>query len=123
MLRNVTVRIVLADDDRHVLDALRALLDGTADFSVVATASTAEAAVLACRTHAPDLAVLDIGMPGGGLTAARRLRDELPGIRVVVFTAHDDPELRREAHAVGVTDYLLKSGDEDVVEALREATA
>lgn len=118
-----SLRIVLADDDRQVLDALDELLGSTPGLEVVATATTAAAAMAACIEHEPDAVVLDVRMPGGGLSAARGVTETLPHTEVVVLTAHDTPELRSVAADAGVHAYLVKSQGEDVVRTLLRVAA
>lgn len=123
MGRATSFRVVLADDDPQVLDALHDLLGSTPGFEVVATATTAGAATAACLEHEPDLVVLDVRMPGGGLATARAVTEALPDTAVVVLTAHDTPELRSAAADAGAAAYLVKSQGEDVVRTLRRVAA
>jgi len=81
--------------------------------------STADDAVTACQQLHPHVAVLDVGMPGGGLDAARRLADT--EVTVLMLTANDSPVVRQQAAAAGVHDYLLKGGGDDLVQAVLEA--
>jgi DNA-binding NarL/FixJ family response regulator len=107
----VTVRIVLADDEHLVRAGLRTVLEREPDLEVVAEAGDGAAAVQAVRQSRPDVALLDVRMPGvDGIEATRRLTDD-PAVsaRVVVLTTFDDDELLVRALRAGAQGYLLKS--------------
>jgi DNA-binding NarL/FixJ family response regulator len=114
-------RIVLAEDDTLLAEALSRLLEPA--FEVVGTASDGDEAVRVALRSKPDLVLLDARMPrSSGFDAARRLRAELPGTRLVFLTAHQDPQLAAEAFRVGATAYILKdSTPEEFETALRSA--
>jgi two-component system, NarL family, response regulator NreC len=114
------LRILLADDHGVLRAGLRSFLDSQADMIVVAAAETAEDAVLMARESEPDLAMLDVRMPGGGLTAARVLHEELPKIRVLVLSQYDDSAYLRAALAAGAAGYALKrSPGPELLQAIR----
>jgi two-component system nitrate/nitrite response regulator NarL len=105
----MTIRIVIADDHRIILEGLEQLLRRERDFDVVATATTGESALEAIRSHEPDVAVLDVNMPeGDGLSVLRRVRAELPRIRVVLLTATLDDDQAVDAVQSGVHGIVLK---------------
>ena len=81
-----TIRVLLADDEPEVLDYLRILLP-LEGFEVVGTAVDAATAVELVESLHPDVALIDLGMPGGGLEAALRMRPLSPSTHVVVFSA------------------------------------
>jgi DNA-binding NarL/FixJ family response regulator len=118
MAAETAVRVLVADDQPHVLEALGELLGSTPGVEVVATATSAPTAVAASARHRPDTVVLDVRMPGGGLNAVREIRAALPDTQVVVLSAHDTPELRRDATAAGAGNYLVKGRGEDLVGAI-----
>jgi two-component system, NarL family, nitrate/nitrite response regulator NarL len=102
------IRIVVADDHPLFLDGLVATLSADEELEVVAVVGDAASAVEAVRRHGPDLALLDLGMPGGGLEAARRIAAASPGTRTVMLTSsenHDDLVAAMDAGARG---YVLK---------------
>ena len=111
-------RVVLADDEPRLLEALRELLESSGRIEVVAVAGSAIAAEEAGREHEPDAVVLDVHMPGGGLRAARRLRRLLPEARIVVFTADGSPAVHAAALAAGADAVLNKAEDSDLVAAV-----
>ncbi len=118
------IRIILADDHQILLDGLRRLIDSKGDMQVVATATDAAAAIEAVREHKPDVLVLDISMPGGGLEVARRVREmELP-TKIVVLTMYAEDRYVMEAVRLGAAGYVLKrSADKELIEAIRAVAA
>lgn len=111
-------RVVLADDEPRLLDALRALLESTGQIEVIALAESAGGAEHVAREHEPDAVVLDVHMPGGGLQAAERLRQLLPELRIVMLTADETPAVRAAASAAGADAVLSKAGDDDIAAAV-----
>jgi len=84
------IRVLLAEDQAMVRGALAALLGREKDIEVVAEVAQGNAVVEAALSSQPDVALLDIEMPGGsGLDAAQRLRTALPSCRVVILTTFD----------------------------------
>jgi len=114
-------RVVLAEDDTLLSEALSRLLEPA--FEVVGAAADGDEAVSVALRVRPDLVLLDARMPrSSGFEAARRLRAELPGARIVFLTAHQDPQLAAEAFHSGAVAYLLKdSTPEEFEAALRAA--
>lgn len=104
------IRILLADDENLIRDALAGLLGLEADLEVVATAASGTEAVAAGRKHTPDVAVLDLQMPGlDGIAAAEQLAREVPGCRSVIVTSHGRPGYLKKALAAGVAAFLPKT--------------
>lgn len=117
------IRVVLADDHHLVRTALRALLESAVGIDVIGEAEDGREAVRCIVRLRPDVAVLDIAMPGmNGLDAAEAVR-HLPGnVRIVILSMHDDPVLIRRALDSGVRGYLLKSSiGEELPSAIRAA--
>jgi DNA-binding NarL/FixJ family response regulator len=114
-------RIVLADDHPIVLDGLRNLLRAESDFELVGEAASGLAALKVIRDSKPDVAVLDISMPElNGIVLSRRLAGELPGLRILVLTLHEDRAYLNQAMEAGVRGYVLKrSAVENLVQAIR----
>ncbi|TXC95271.1 response regulator transcription factor [Streptomyces sp. ISID311] len=103
------IRVLLAEDQSMVREALAALLSLEADLDVVAQAARGDEVVPAARDHAVDVALLDIEMPGlSGLDAAAALRAALPGVKIVILTTFGRPGYLRRAMEAGADAFLVK---------------
>ncbi len=103
------VRVVLADDVAGIRQLVRALLEASGRFSVVAEAGTGREAIEAVAAHRPALLLLDLSMPDmDGFTALPDILRLEPAPLVVVLSAHSDPELRSAVLAAGASAYLDK---------------
>jgi len=102
------IRILVADDHPLFLDGLAATLGADEEMEVVATAGDASGAVRAAREHRPDLALLDVAMPGGGLEAARQIGSACPSTRVVMLTSSENQDDLSAALKAGAKGYVLK---------------
>ena len=90
-----TIRVVLGEDHALVRAGFRALLDGIAGVDVVAEAADGREALSVIASHLPDVAVLDITMPGlNGIQVIAQLHLEHPQVRVIVLSMHDNEEYR-----------------------------
>jgi len=118
------IRVVLADDHQILLAGMQRLIDSKSDMRVVATATDAASAIEATRTHRPDVLVLDISMPGGGLEVARRVREmELP-TKIVILTMYAEDRYVMEAVRLGAAGYVLKrAADKELIDAIRAVAA
>lgn len=118
------IRIVLADDHQILLAGLKRLIESKGDMEVVATATDATSAIEAARTQRPDVLVLDISMPGGGLEVARRVREmELP-TKIVILTMYAEDRYVMEAVRLGAAGYVLKrAADKELIDAIRAVAA
>jgi two-component system, NarL family, response regulator DevR len=118
------VRILIADDHAVVRAGLRALLERQGHFRVVAEASTGEEAVAKAQEHHPDVAVLDIRMPGlSGIEACRRIVEGVEGCRVIMLTSYAEDELLFAAVQAGASGYILKRiGDNELVQAVERVS-
>jgi len=114
-------RIVLADDHPIVLDGLRNLIRAEQDFELVGEAASGLSALKIIREQRPDVAVLDISMPElNGIVLCRRLAGEMPALRLLVLTLHEDRAYLNQALEAGVRGYVLKrSAVENLVQAIR----
>ncbi len=103
------LRVVLADDHTLVRAGIRALLEALGGVTVVGEAGTGHEVLDLVAQHAPDLVLLDIGMPGlSGLEVAQRLSKGHPRVRVVILSMHKDETYVVQALRAGVAGYLLK---------------
>jgi two-component system, NarL family, response regulator NreC len=123
--QRATIRVVIADDHSVVRRGLRQLLDGEADFEVVAEADDVDSARRYVRGHHPDVLVLDLNMPGeSSLEAIGGLREEFADTQIVVLTMRNEAAYARRALSDGVLGYVLKeAADRELVDAVRAAAA
>ena len=118
------LHLLLADDHTLVRAGLRALLDGMDNVATVIEAENGEQAVALALDHAPDIALLDITMPGlNGLQAAERIRAKVPHTRVIILSMHAAEEYVNRALAIGVSGYLLKDAATLELQAALDAGA
>ena len=105
----MTIGIVVADDHEVVRAGFAALLDTQPDFTVLGTAADGAEAVRACRDQSPDVALLDVRMPGmDGIEATRLLASTGSGTRVLILTTFDLDEYVYDALCAGASGFLLK---------------
>ena len=104
------IRVLLADDHRLILDALREAFSGVEGIEIVGTASDGRQVVpLITRTN-PDIVLLDMRMPEmDGLTCLDRIRKHNPSVKVVMLSAFDDPTRIRAALKRGASAYIVKT--------------
>jgi two-component system, NarL family, response regulator DesR len=121
----MSLRIMIAEDQTMVRQALVALLELESDIHVVAEAASGDEALAMARKHQPDVAVLDIEMPGpGGIEVARLLRaSDFPG-KIVIVTTFGRPGYLRAAMAAGASGFLLKDAPAaELAAAIRRVAA
>jgi len=105
----VSIRLLLADDQALVRGALAALLALEPDLDVVAEVARGDEVVPAAREHRPDVALLDVEMPGlDGIEATRALKADQPGVRVLIVTTFGRPGFLRRALQAGANGFVVK---------------
>ena len=108
-MTDAPIRVLVADDHAIVREGIRHVLLQEPGFEVIAEAATGDEALAQALEMRPDVAVLDITMPGrSGLEVAAALHDQLPDARVLILSMHDNPEYVLEAVRAGAHAYLLK---------------
>ncbi len=119
------IRLLLADDQALVRGALAALLSLESDLEVVAEVGRGDEVVAAAREHRPDVALLDVEMPGlDGIAATRALRDALPAVRVLIVTTFGRPGYVRRGLEAGAQGFVVKDTPaEQLAEAVRRVQA
>jgi DNA-binding NarL/FixJ family response regulator len=119
----VPTRIILADDHKLVRAGFRAMLKTLPDVEVIAEAENGRDALALIRQHVPDMALLDITMPGlTGLEVAARVSAEMPKVRVIILSMHTADEYIVQAVRAGIAGYLLKNAEPMELElAIRSA--
>ena len=117
----MTIRLLLADDQDLIRGALSALLELEPDFEVVASVDRGDKVVGAALAHRPDVALLDIEMPGlDGLAAAAVLTAQVPACRVVILTTFGRAGYLRRAMAAGAVGFVVKDAPpEALADAVR----
>ncbi|MFS8099033.1 response regulator transcription factor [Lentzea alba] len=119
------IRVLLVDDQPLIRSGFRALLDAEDDIEVVAEAADGEAGVLQARQHLPDIALIDVQMPGvDGIEATRRIAADpaLSGTHVVILTNYGLDEYVFDALKAGAAGFLVKDVlPEDFLHAVRVA--
>lgn len=118
------IRVLLAEDQSLVRGALTALLTLEGDIEVVAEVARGDEIVAAAERVRPDVALLDIELPGAdGLSVAAVLRDRLPDVRVIILTTFGRPGYLRRAMEAGAIGYVLKDAPASTLAtAIRRAT-
>ncbi|QFR02501.1 response regulator transcription factor [Streptomyces phaeolivaceus] len=116
-----SIRVLLAEDQGMTRGALALLLGMEADIQVVTQVGAGDAIVDAALIHRPDVALLDIELPGmSGLDAAAELRDQVPDCRVLILTTFGRPGNLRRAMDAGAAGFLVKDGPvEELARAIR----
>ena len=105
----MSIRLLIADDQALVRGALAALLDLESDLEVVAEVSRGDEVIEAAKVSKPDVALLDVEMPGlDGIEAAAALRSAVPGVRVLMVTTFGRPGYLRRAMEAGAAGFVVK---------------
>jgi two-component system response regulator DesR len=119
------IRVLLAEDQGMVRGALASLLGLEPDIKVVAQVARGDEVLAAARSVNPDVALLDIEMPGAtGLEALAELRDALPDCRILILTTFSRPGYLRRAMETGASGFLLKDAPaQELASAIRRAVA
>jgi len=119
------LRVVLVDDHAVVREGYRRLLERTSDIQVVAEAANGEDAYRLICEEQPDVAVLDISLPGlGGIEVTRRVISRLPNQKILMFSMHEDTVFSSRALQAGARGYVTKSAAPEVlIEAVRLVAA
>jgi len=115
------IRILLVDDHALVREGTRRLLETEKDVQVVAEASSGEEAVEVARSLQPDIAVMDIAMPGmGGIEATRAIKKYCPETAVLILSAYDDEPYLLALLDAGAAGFLLKNvHGQELIQAIR----
>jgi DNA-binding NarL/FixJ family response regulator len=116
------VKIAIVDDQRLFLDGISALLGSGGEVTVSALAQSGDEAIGLFKSECPDIALLDLSMPGrDGLDVLRQLREEFPALKVIMLTVHDDFTSIQECMNAGAQGYVLKiNGKDELLRAITE---
>lgn len=115
-----SLRVLLADDHPVVLAGMKALVSADAGLEVIGEARDGHTALRLATELRPDIAVIDISMPGlNGIHVAEMLRTACPDCKVLILTVHEDSSYLRQLLEVGVSGYVLKrSASEELIRAI-----
>jgi DNA-binding NarL/FixJ family response regulator len=116
------IRVLICDDQEVVREGLQAILKTVADLQVVGAASDGAEALELLPTTRPDVVLMDLKMPGmNGIQATRLIREQHPGVRVLVLTTYDADEWVFDAIRSGAAGYILKDTPrEGLVRAIQD---
>ena len=119
------IRLLCVDDHRIVREGIALILSREPGISVVATAATAEEAVVEFKRHLPDITLMDLRLGGrSGIDAIREIRQDHPTARIVVLTMYQGDEDIHRALSAGAATYLLKDAlSDDLIRVVREVHA
>src|SRR5215203_3132538 len=117
------LRLLVADDHRLMLDAIRAAVANDDDIEIVGEARTGAQVLPLLNQTKPNVLLLDIRMPQmDGLQVLERMGDRYPDVKVVVLSGSDDPDIVQRALGAGACAYVLKHVDpRDLPSAIRQA--
>ncbi|RKQ34570.1 response regulator transcription factor [Oceanobacillus halophilus] len=117
------VRILLAEDQVMVRQGLKMMLESDEEMKVTGEADNGKEAILLCEKQAFDIAILDIRMPDmDGIEAAKVIQTRWPDTKILILTTFDDNEYVMESLKIGVSGYILKTGDtESLLRSVRSA--
>jgi PAS domain S-box-containing protein len=117
------IRVLVAEDEEPLRRALGDLVAGDPGLELAAVAADAEEAVALAAEHAPDVAIVDVRMPGGGKAATLGIRERSPATAVLALSAYDDWGMVFDMLRAGAVGYLVKGIDVDeILEAVRRAS-
>ena len=115
------ISLIVADDHPLYREGVVRTLSAEPDIEVAGVGASADEAVSLVAGHMPDIALLDISMPGGGLSAARRIAEAYPAVKIVMLTVSEQDEDVHAALKAGARGYVLKGiGGAELVQLLRE---
>jgi len=116
-------RLLIVDDHALMRETTQVMLEGEPDLEVVGEAVNGQHALELCRQLRPDLVLMDVRMPEmDGLSATREIKKEMPAISILLVSACESEDYRREAASVGATGYILKDAERhQLLEAVHAA--
>ena len=122
MGHDTSTRVLVADDHQIVREGLRSLLEKEPGFRVVGEAEDGVTAVRMARELTPDIIIMDVSMPNlNGIEATRQIVAELPGVKIIALSMHDDQRFVLNILKAGAKGYMLKdSAFKDLAKAIRK---
>jgi len=118
-------KCLAVDDHATVRQGLGLMFGQADDLELVGTVETGEDALAAIRRHKPEVVIMDVRLPGmDGISALKQLKDSVPSVKTVMFSAYGDRRLLSDAIAAGARGYVMKgSPPEDLLRAIRTVVA
>src|SRR5262245_18685599 len=105
----MTIRVVVVDDSAYIREKVAAVCGADPEFQIVGEAPDGESAIPLIRAAAPDVALVDIMMPGiDGMETARRALAAMPGLKIVALSGHHDYKIVHQMLSLGAVGYLVK---------------
>lgn len=119
-----TISIAVIDDHPLLREGVSSTLDAVPDFEIVGQGASYDDALRIAHEEMPDIILLDISMPGGGVEAAREIHELLPAIRLVMLTASEDEKDLMSALQAGASAYILKGiGGKELIDIVRRVAS
>ena len=122
-LATTVIKLIIADDHELVRQGIRNFLETQEDFQIVAEAADANSAARVCSIHQPQVALVDLMMPGGGVLATQLIKEQSPSTHVIILTSFEDDQLIHQAIDAGALSYLLKDVDAAILAAAVQKAA
>jgi two-component system nitrate/nitrite response regulator NarL len=121
---NEPITIVVADDHPLFREGVVQTLNAATDLQVIGEAEDATGALALARKLLPEIILLDVSMPGGGLAATREISQACPAVRIIMLTVSEDEDIVHQAFSAGASGYVLKGvGGRELVDILRRVHA
>jgi DNA-binding NarL/FixJ family response regulator len=111
------IRVLIAEDDAGIRETLASIVHAEPTFALAAAVEDAAHAIVAAARELPDVALVDVRMPGGGASATRGIKLHSPTTSVLAFSAHDDPLTMRAMVEAGADGYIVKGSPVTVIVA------
>ena len=115
------IKVIIADDHAVLRDGIKYICMTTSDIELVGEAANGEDALKLCHELQPDVALIDLMMPGmDGIAATRVIREQCPEVKILVLTSFNTPDLLHQAIEAGANSYVLKDvATEEIINAIR----
>jgi DNA-binding NarL/FixJ family response regulator len=121
---NHLIRVLIAEDDEGIREVLASVVRSEPALALVAAVEDANGAVDAAALELPDVALVDVRMPGGGVSAARGIKLCSPGTSVLAFSAHDDALTMQAMYDAGADGYVVKGSTvSEIIGSIMRAAA
>ncbi len=115
------IKVIIADDHVVLRDGIRYICMTTSDIELVGEAANGEDAIKLCHELQTDVVLIDLMMPGiNGVTTTRMIREQCPGVKILVLTSFNTQDLIHQAIEAGANSYILKDAStEEIINAIR----